>query len=351
MEEGKHLGKKILNKTMRERLEAAAAICAILTFIIGLGSGERETARNINLIEQTGIRVIENSIVDYICITGGRNVIEQAVTIVNIEGDNNVIDNDNVSGNIIGDYAHVTINNFFGDNQVQNAKANEIIKSLYLGMTKEYIKELMGVPLYELTDSGLSNLFYLIEDDTVIIRCIFSEDDGMVGYLVTVRKIVDAPDKAIEFFNPMQGNAPLRFGYSTIEHTETEGEDAEITANLGNGGEYNYYWQCYHLLYTKGFDGFIVAILPYGFYENEADMLMKLVGADDKMLSALKVQEEELQKADVDEVIANYKKKVHPNTYGIIDMNYKEDICPYIKNALYWESCVEKFMEEWHIEP
>lgn len=113
-------------------------------------------------------------------------------------------------------------------------------------------------------------------------------------------------------------------------------------ANLGNGEANSYYWQCYHLVQAEEASGFIVAILPYGFYEENSYKLMMLAGADEKMSSAYAGND-----VDSDRVISEYKEQLHPNTYGIIDINYKEYIYPCVdEDETYWAACVKELMKD-----
>ena len=315
------LDKKILNKTVMKRLTAAAAVCTILSTVLMYGKQESEAAEAINM--------------------------GCAVGPINFNFDINYIDNSE----------HYYNYNYYMENSLQhdeipvydtadtygmesNIKAEEAIKELTLGMDKDYIIKFMGAPIFKLVDNGLCNLFFLLEEDDVVIRCVFSEDDSLVGCFVTLQKIVEEPDQALEFPNPMLSGQSLRYGYSTVADTESRGEESVVTANMGNGGEENYYWQRFHLLYPKGYDGFIVASLPYGFYEYESDKLMELISADGKRLEFLIAEESLKLGVKENEVLPYYKSMAHPNTYGVLYMKYDEKIDPCISESLEWEACL-----------
>ena len=230
--------------------------------------------------------------------------------------------------------------NLVSDEYKEQEEVNDIIEKLSLSMNKKYIDELLGTPIYTLNENGLTNNFYVLKSKNVVIRCIF-KDDSMVGYLVTVNKITVKSDATIKFSNPMNDDMILQYGYDTIDDIELEEYKGKIIANYGNGGEYNYYWQYYQVLHKSC--GFIVAILPYGFYESSTDALMELVDAkvnnNKRMLSAF-----EADGGVVEDAISTFKKYVHPNTYGIINMDYAEFINPCII-ADSWKECVENLLD------
>lgn len=248
-----------------------------------------------------------------------------------------VINENNIMGdyNIIGDYNTVVNQYDLESDKEHNMEINEMIQELSLGMSEEYVKEMLGIPVYRLEEQQLINEFYILEK-TIIIRCIFEERGVLVGYIVTAKQA----DKSIEFPDPMHNGGVLKYGSSTINVSESDTYKGEMIANLGNGDAYNYYWQCYHLVHVEEVSGFIVAILPYGFYEENANELMKFAGADKVMLSAYSNIE-----VDLEDKILEYKEQLHPNTYGVIDIDYKESIYPYIDH-MYWESCVKRLMED-----
>lgn len=306
-----------------------AGICTVVSCFDQIGLLRNKSVDSqVNIAQLADAIINENSIISENMTVSGNAVMNE----------NDIINENSTIGdnNIIGNY-NTVINQYDAESrEEQKIEINKILQELSLGLHEEYVKELLGTPMYQLSDNQLINEFYVL-DEKIIIRCIFEENHSMVGYIVTAKKA----DESIEFPDPMHNNMVLKYGYSTIDSFESDTYKGEMTANLGNGDAYNYYWQCYHLVHTEEVNGFIVAILPYGFYEKYSCELMRLVGADEIMLS-------EYAKVgiDVDKMISDYKKQLHPNTYGVIDIDYKEYICPYIYDkAVYWESCVKKFLE------
>lgn len=306
-----------------------AGICTVFSFFYQIGLlGNEPVDRQVNIVQLADGIVNENSIISQKATVKDNTVMDE----------NSIINENNTIGdyNIIGNY-NTVINQYDSESrEEQNIEINKILQELSLGMHEEYVKEMLGTPMYQLSDNQLMNEFYVLEEN-IIIRCIFEENHSMVGYIVTAKKA----DESIEFPDPMHNNMALEYGCSTIDSSESDTYKGEMTANLGNGDAYNYYWQCYHLVHVEEVNGFIVAILPYGFFEMDSCELMKLVGADEIMLS-----EYARVGIDVDKKISDYKRQLHPNTYGIIDIDYKEYIYPYIDDkAVYWESCVKKLLE------
>lgn len=272
------------------------------------------------------------------------NRTNRKVNHIKMTGDDNIITAKDTNSNMnIGTdkFNKTFLQNLMSDDYKEQEKVNEIIEKLSLSMNKKYIEELLGTPIYTFTENGLINNFYVLKSENVVIRCIFKEDESMAGYLVTVNKITEKNDEAIQFSNPMNGGMELKYGYSTIDEIESEDYKGKIIANYGNGGEYNYYWQYYQVLYKNC--GFIVAILPYGFYENSTDMLMELVDAQVNN-NKKKLMAYEADGGHVDEAISIFKKYVHPNTYGIINMDYAEYINPCIEDDS-WKECVEDLLK------
>ena len=344
MKQRKPFDRKILNKTMMKRLTAAAAICTILSTVIMLGCRESKTVEQKNYIGQIDIPIIMNLIIN-------NNIFPSGYNIVNSPQDNeipvnNAADKYDVLDDGIADENKADALDNVEDNMKSNVTAEEAIGRLSLGMNRDYIIEFMGTPICKLLDNGLSNLFFLLEEDDVVIRCVFSEEDSLVGYFVTVKKIAEESGQVLEFPNPMSYGESLRYGHSTVADTESGGEESIVAANMGTGGENNYYWQRFHLLYTKGFDGFIVAAFPYGFYEYESDMLMELTSADEKRLKAIIAEEAEKLGMKENEVLPYYKSTAHPNTYGVINMKYEEKIGPSICEAMEWEACLDMLSGE-----
>lgn len=105
-------------------------------------------------------------------------------------------------------------------------------------MNKYYVDELIGTPKYELMDEDLINAFYSLDDEDVIIRCIFEESNLLVGYIVTVKEI----DKGIRFPNPINNDEMFEYGNVTIKTVGYAGLPSNLLeGNLGNDIAYNYY--------------------------------------------------------------------------------------------------------------
>ena len=217
---------------------------------------------------------------------------------------------------------------------------NTVIKKLHLGMNRNFVSELIGTPEYCFYEEELSNMFYVMETDKIIIRCIFTSEDLMAGYIVTAQ----SEDGRIEFPDPKYDNRVLKYGSSTFKYAEYDKPDDKPDAGMGNDVAYNHHWQCYPLLDKEGYSGCIATILPYGFYEAESDALMGAAWAKKESLSALNGIG-----FDVEKEISKCKEILHPNTYGIIDMNYKDKINPCIENekdVSHWQIFVKNVSED-----
>ena len=97
-----------------------------------------------------------------------------------------IINENNIMGdyNIIGDYNTVVNQYDLESDKEHNMEINEMIQELSLGMSEEYVKEMLGIPVYRLEEQQLINEFYILEK-TIIIRCVFEERGVLVGYIVT----------------------------------------------------------------------------------------------------------------------------------------------------------------------
>lgn len=313
-------------KAWYEKLDNWLSIVASILAIIG---GINISVPNDGWIINNGkIDVSNNNVIEDISIDGNDNLIE-----------NKMYHNNNITKKIYNNSFTLEYNDSNKldekeqkEQDEQEIDVNRIIKKLRLGMNKNYVNELIGTPEYYFDEEELSNLFYVMEADKVIIRCIFTNEDLMVGYIVTAQN----KDEQIEFPDPKYDNRVLKYGSSTFKYADYDKPDDKPDAGMGNDVAYNYYWQCYPLLEQEGFNGFIAAILPYGFYEEGAETLMGAVWAKKESLPALNNIG-----FDVDEEISKYKEILNPNTYGIIDMNYKDKINPCIEN--------EKDISRWQI--
>ncbi len=322
-----------------------SAIFAGLSFFsqIGvLGSKSADSQAGIVKLEDT--IVVENGIASEAATVSDNTVIGEANTVnedILIEENSIVAENNTIGNNtIIGNHNTVLNQYDLETDEEPVMGVNEILSNLSLGMNEVYVKDMLGTPVYQLEHHGLNNEFYKFEED-IIIRCIFKEEEEkgvLVGYMVTAKRA----DVSVGFQDPMHKGEMLKFGYSTISASESETYKGETAANLGNGDANSYYWQCYHLVQAEEASGFIAAILPYGFYEENSYKLMMLAGADEKMSSAYAGND-----VDLDRVISEYKEQLHPNTYGIIDINYKEYIYPCVgEDETYWSACVKELRKD-----
>ncbi len=322
-----------------------SAIFAGLSFFSQIGLlGGKSTDSQAGIEELADTIVAENSMTSEAVTVSDNTVIGEANT-VNEDiaiGENSIIAENNTIGNntIIGNH-NTVLNQYDLETDEEHVMGvNEILSNLSLGMNEIYVKDMLGTPMYQLEQHGLNNEFYKFEEN-IIIRCIFKEEEEkgvLVGYMVTAKRA----DASVEFPDPMHKGETLKFGYSTISSSESDTYKGEMAANLGNGEANSYYWQCYHLVQAEEASGFIVAILPYGFYEENSYKLMMLAGADEKMSSAYAGND-----VDLDRVISEYKEQLHPNTYGIIDINYKEYIYPCVdEDETYWAACVKELMKD-----
>lgn len=186
---------------------------------------------------------------------------------------------------------------------------NNIIKSLCIGEDKGYIEDLLGKARFEFYDNELENSFYPLIH--VIIRCIYNEDESLVAYFVTAK----TPNTNIQFYGLSYSGEAIKFGYATFY---PEGYPyAVIDGNLGLGSVTyinTYYWE-YSVL-PGSHKCFVAAILPYGFLEKDSA---------DLMLCAMDGSTES-------EKLFNYRKNLHPNTFGVMDAQYDSIIKPFMPN-------------------
>lgn len=213
-------------------------------------------------------------------------------------------------------------------NEIKNT--NKLIDSLNLGESKEYINSILGIPRFEFIDNNLLNSYYSLEH--IIVRCVYNEYDSMVGYFVTDKR----GNAKIKFKDPLNEDNVYIFGKDTFNSSIPKYD--KLLANMGNGGgalARMYYWEYTYMSGVGDFKGFIVAIMPYGFIENES--------INFTLYSSLLEYGEEFIDYE------KYRKQLHPNTYGIIESSYKEQIYPYIENSedsFLWIECVNNLRKD-----
>lgn len=205
---------------------------------------------------------------------------------------------------------------------------NSVIENLYLGESKKYIEELLGIPRFEFLDTELSNVFYSL--DLAVIRCVFDKNDLLIGYFVTSKYA----NSKIEIKDPFANGEMIVFGENTFEPDVYQ--EAVIDGYVGMGGSAainTYYWE-YNYMYGVGlYRGYVAAIFPYGFIEKDSYSLMTAA-----ILQSIDSQE-----------IYDYRNTLHPNTIGIMDSNYEGIIKPYMPNDgdyVLWIECMMKLIND-----
>lgn len=223
--------------------------------------------------------------------------------------------------------AFLFIGNGVFRNYQEVKKSNDIIDSLCLGESKEYIESILGIPRFEFFDDMLSNSFYAM--DKIVIRCVF-DDELLVGYFVTAKEA----NSKIKMSGPLSNGEKIEFGTETFEPSKYP--DAVIdgsTGMFGSAAISTYYWE-YNYMYGVGlYRTFVAAIFPYGFTERDSYNLMNLANTES-------VESDEVN---------NYREILHPNTFGIMDSHYQEIIKPYMhtpENDTLWIECMMKFIQD-----
>lgn len=207
---------------------------------------------------------------------------------------------------------------------------NSIINKICLGESKEYIEQMLGIPRFEFHDGGISNSFYSL--DRVVLRFVF-DGGSLVGYFITVKTI----DSGIEMRNPIIKNEKIKFGENTFvqcEYSDPMSTVIDGCVGAGGGAAINtYYWE-YGYMYGVGlYRDYVTGIFPYGFTETNSYDLMS-------------VAYNETIESDT---ISEYRKILHPNTFGIMDSHYEDIIKPYMdndKDNILWIECMMKLIED-----
>ena len=206
---------------------------------------------------------------------------------------------------------------------VEIQTTNNIIRSICLGESKNYIISLMSAPRFEFLDNGLCNSFFPLEH--IIVRCVFDKNDVLIGYFITAKE----ENTSIEIYDPIDEDKRLVFGqdtYDTFSYADSIKEGS--IANGGLAQANTYYWEYTYLCGTGKYQNYVVADFPYGFGEAGA---ISIMGAG----------ENPSKYADL---LESYRKTFHPNTYGIVDPKYMDMIKPYIQDRdleVLWVSCVD----------
>lgn len=198
---------------------------------------------------------------------------------------------------------------------------NNAINNISIGESKEYINTLIGIPQYEMEDSGLINALY--DYNNVIFRVVFDKN-MCVAYFVTVR----GKNSLLKFKN---FNAKLgKDTYTDIFDIDPYNLEASIT----NGTDaYVYYWENFYNGSSTLYNDWVLGYLPYGFdNKNSNNLLLKTweyEGAENETVKEKQVHE--------------LRNKAKPNTIGCILSKYKDTIGPVIENDewITWVSNVE----------
>lgn len=205
------------------------------------------------------------------------------------------------------------INNFFD--------TNNAINKISIGESKEYINTLIGIPQYEIEDSGLINALY--DYNNVIFRVVFDKN-MCVAYFITVRDKYNLLD--FKNFNAKLGKGTYTDNFDmdpyNLEASITNGTDAFV-----------YYWEKFYNGSSTLYNDWVLGYLPYGFDdENSNDLLLKTWEYERSENETVK-----------EEQVHEYRIKAKPNTIGCILTKYKDTINPVIENDewITWVSNVE----------
>lgn len=187
---------------------------------------------------------------------------------------------------------------------------NNAINNISIGESKEYINTLIGIPQYEMEDSGLINALY--DYNNVIFRVVFDKN-MCVAYFITVR------DKN-NFLDFKNFNAKLGKDTYTVIF---DANPYNLEAGISNGTDaYVYYWENFYSGASTLYNDWVLGYSTYGFNDENSDKLLAKTWD-------LELSENEAVK---EEQVHEYRIKAKPNTIGCILTKYKDTIKPVIEN-------------------
>lgn len=185
---------------------------------------------------------------------------------------------------------------------------NKAIKNVGVGESKDYIDSLIGIPQYETEENGLQNYLYFYNN--IIMRAVF-DDKTCVAYFIT------AKDK-YNLMNFKNFNN-TKLGKDTFTSIKNIGSPLQYEACFGNGTDaYVFYWENHYDGSRTLYDYWILAVYPYGFYDDySGELILKAQYAEFKSSEG---------KEEFEEEVNELRGKAKPNTIGCILPGYVDRV-------------------------
>lgn len=197
---------------------------------------------------------------------------------------------------------------------------DKIINDISLGVSNEYLNYTIGVPKIEFVDKyGYNNCFYKL--DTVTVRGIL-DNNVLVSYFITItdnkRKI------SISEIVPLCNDEKLgKVKFSQIQIGENINYPDYVDGNVSANLVYEYYYETYYYGNSGQYNYYCYAILPYGYIHKDSGNLL------------FNFSEYYLKNDEKERDITLFKDErmlARPNTIGVINKDYIEEINPVFPN-------------------
>ena len=222
---------------------------------------------------------------------------------------------------IIGVVTGVVISaiTWYAGNQRTAKEIQKKLQTVGLGETKEYIEDIFGVPVVEVTYddnnkyySGLTDAYYKF--DHCILNCVYSENT-IIAFFVTVNK------KNVYKVISNRKQSLGKFSYDDFFYTTP---DYVFVNRPANNDDYYYYQEVYYGAGPADYNYYVLASYKDYMFDHRDSSVGQLIsyfedaGAYEKNTFESAVYETEECK--------KLRKRICPNTYGMICEGYQEII-------------------------
>ncbi len=212
--------------------------------------------------------------------------------------------------------------------------AKEIQKKLQtvgLGETKEYIEDIFGVPVVEVTydaDSwycpGLTDAFYKF--DHCVLNCVYS-DNTIIAFFVTVNK------KNVYKVIPNINKNLCDFSYSDFYSKDVYPEYVFVN-RPANNDDYFYYQEVYYGAGPADYNYYVLASYKDYMFRHKSPYVSQLVGYFEN--AGVYDKDNVLERAVYEtEECKNLRENIYPNTYGMILDGYEKTIAVDVPARMY----------------
>lgn len=223
---------------------------------------------------------------------------------------------------IIGGFlANLWIDNYNKNVRIQQQE--EMLDTLAIGISKEYVSSILGIPIISHTDeNGMSNCYYVMNG--IKIRIIYSEN-VLNAYFITIAD----KDRTYELNNR---NYDFVLGEDT--YAEFPESVTGIESKIEGSGDIHFYGEVRSTGRRNVFNSPVLATLQYGtdFEENPGSLIEKAYTTImdyygyDYMDSVDFYIENHEGVEDILEIINKERNSIRPNTFGEIGGQYASDI-------------------------